>query len=412
MKDKKTMIIVIIALIVSIIGIGIAFAAFSQTLTINGNASVEASNWEIVFEGMTNASSLDNPTVVGTAEEVTHPSIKNNATEISNYEVLLKTPGDSITYNFKVHNKGSYAANLASLTISGVNRPASPVTGSALVTDSSVATQNANTLNVIEYKFYYTDNNQLVGQDAKDCLEPGESENVSLRITFASSSATDTSILPSTDLVLDNLGVTAIYNQSNNGECSFEPYEPVTDSPFANIDGAYYTYEGKSFIGTGVSNIIITENIISQSAYSSNRSTECSDGEPTRGEYNEECPEGTTYIFPDYLARSVASNYCSNCRLMKETEAVAWDPTAQDDYNPIGYGQSTKRDGKYNGNSSMWWLDDATGIWTVRMVAPGGSIAHTGINTPIVGIRPVADISSTATMTGSGTSTSPYVITQ
>ena len=403
MKDKKTMIIVIIALIVSVIGIGIAFAAFSQTLTINGNASVEASNWEIVFEGMTNASSLDNPTVVGTAEEVTHPSIKNNATEISNYEVLLKTPGDSITYNFKVHNKGSYAANLASLTISGVNRPASPVTGSALVTDSSVATQNANTLNVIEYKFYYTDNNKLVGQDPKDCLEPGESENVSLRITFASSSATDTSILPSTDLVLDNLGVTAIYNQSNNGECSFEPYEPVTDSAFANIDGAYYTYEGKSFIGTGVDNLIISENIPSLAKYASATATECSDGSAP---VNDQCPEGTTPVFNDHPAVDAAAAYCDGCRLMTHAEANSWgchDFDLDNDY--------PKCIAKYNGSAASWWLADADNIdfaWDVYIY---GSIFGDEVTTS-VGVRPAVSISSSATMTGSGTSTSPYVITQ
>ena len=60
--------------------------------------------------------------------------------------------------------------------------------GRFLVTD--------NTLNVIEYKLYYTDNNNLVGQDeGKDCLEPGEIENVSLRIVFASTAATAWSLV-------------------------------------------------------------------------------------------------------------------------------------------------------------------------------------------------------------------------
>ena len=400
MKDKKTMIIVIIALIVSVIGLGIAFAAFSQTLTINGNASVEATNWEIVFEGMTNAGTLDNPTVVGTAEEVTHPSIKNNSTEISNYEVILKSPGDSITYNFKVHNKGSYAANLASLTISGVNRPANPVTGSALVTDSSVATQNANTLNVIEYKFYYTDNNQLVGQDAKDCLEPGESENVSLRITFASSSATDTSILPSSDLILDNLGVTAIYNQSNNGECSLEPGSPVTDVPFSNQDGLYYTYEGISFIGTGVDNVIISENIPSVAKWSSAYATECSDGSaPT----NNQCPEGTTPVFNDHPAADAAEAYCTGCRLMTRAEANSW---CGPDYTP-----NSKCEAEYDGFIISWWLADVYNTYKAWDVYNNGSIRNINAATSMIGVRPVVSISSTATMTGSGTQAQPYVIT-
>ena len=400
MKDRKIMIIVIITLIVSVIGLGIAFATFSQTLTINGNASVEASNWEIVFEGMTNASSLDNPTVVGTAEEVTHPSIKNNSTEISTYEVLLKTPGDSITYNFKVHNKGSYAANLASLTISGVNRPASPVTGSALVTDSSIAAANASTLAVIEYKFYYTDKNALVGQDAKDCLEPGESENVSLRIVYSTTEATDPSILPASNLVLDNLGISATYNQTGNRSCAVEPSPTPTGNAFVNTDGAYYTYEGKSFIGTGVDNLIISETIPSLAKYASAAATECSDGStPTKYQ----CPAGTTPVFNDHPAADAANAYCTGCRLMTHAEANSWcgpDSTS-----------NSKCVAKYNGSALGWWLADARNTINVWEVSNNGNFTS-GTATSRFGVRPVISISSTATMTGSGTQGQPYVITQ
>ena len=118
MKDRKLTIAIIAVLMISLVGIGIAFAAFSQTLTINGSAEVEASKWQVVFEGVTNASTIDAPTTSGTATEITRPTIKNNDTEISTYSVSLKTPGDSITYNFKIHNKGDFAANLSSLTIS------------------------------------------------------------------------------------------------------------------------------------------------------------------------------------------------------------------------------------------------------------------------------------------------------
>ena len=71
-------------------------------------------------------------------------------------------------------------------------------------------------------------------------------------------------MLPSEDLLLDNLGVVVNYSQAGNGSCLIEAAgETVADRPFQNIDGAYYTYEGKSFIGTGVNNVIITENIVS-----------------------------------------------------------------------------------------------------------------------------------------------------
>ena len=406
MKDRKTMIVIIIALIISIIGLGIAFAAFSQTLTINGNATVEATNWEVVFEGMTSASTIDIPTTTGTAQEITRPTIKNNATEISTYSVSLQTPGDSVTYNFKVHNKGSFAANLGTLTISGVNKPLSPISGANLVTDSSIATANANTLAVIEYKFYYTENNQLVGHDAIDCLEPGESENLSLRITFASSSATDTSILPSSDLVLDNLGITAVYNQSNTGACALEPGSPVVDVPFSNQDGLYYSYEGKSFLGTGVDNVLISENIISKAKWSNAASTQCSDGSAPS---SNRCPTGTTPVFASSPAQDASAAYCTNCRLMTRAEACVWaGASATCSGNPP---YKNKVIAKYNGSAADWWLADPTNAGYAWGIDNIGYYYNGYTVTSNLGVRPAISIPSGATITGSGTQSQPYVIT-
>ena len=391
-KDKRLTILIILIVTLSLVGIGIAFAAFSQTLTINGSGTVEASSWQVVFEGMTNVNTIDVPTTTGTASEVTHPTIKNNSTEISTYSVSLKTPGDSITYNFKIHNKGSYAANLASLTISGVNRPSSPVTGSSLVTDSTIATQNTKTLSKVEYKFYYTIDNTLVGQNpARDCLEAGESANVSLRITFSTESETDTEVLPSTNLVLDNLGISSTYTQTTNDTCPLEPgYE--YSGPFENIDLAYYTYEGKSFIGTGVNNVILSETIISLAKYASEYGTD--NGEETNPRYS----------FSDSPAADVAEAYCTGCRLMEYSEVLSWGcPTrsATGINKCIGY---------YKGSAYSWWLKNPINAEQARDIYKDGFL-NSGYVIYSYGVRPAVDIPSTATMTGSGTQLDPYVIT-
>lgn len=218
MKNSKFLVPVIIVLAVAIISLGIAFAAFSTTLNINGSATVESSTWEIVYEGKTDVNSIltngKETVLTGSASEVTHPTIKNNATEVSTYSVVLRTPGDSVTYNFKVHNKGDYNANISSLTIAGVSNPNSSVSGSNLVKNQTMASQNASTLNKVTYTFYYTDDNTLVGQNpSRDCLEADESENISLRIAYSTTSETDVSVLPEQDIVIDNLGITTIYTQ-------------------------------------------------------------------------------------------------------------------------------------------------------------------------------------------------------
>ena len=385
MSNRKTSIIIVIVLVLAIVSLGVAFAAFSTTLNINGSAAVESSSWNIVFEGITNENTLDAPQLTGSATVLTSPIIKNNATEISSYEVSLMTPGDSVTYNFRIHNKGDYAASVSSITInSGVN----------LTTNTSKRTSEANTLNAMEYKLYYTDNNELVGQSTKDCLEPGEYENVTLKIVFSSTDATNTNVLPSEDLLLDNLGIVVNYIQSGNGSCLIDATgEAVTDKSFQNLVGAYYTYEGKSFVGTGVNNVIISETIPSKAAYASATGTDNGAGANPR------------YTFASTPAADTAANYCTGCRLMTKDEAIAWDSAA-------GTGTSTKRIGKYNGVDTYWWLADAYNTSYAWRVNDDGSIFYYYYVTYSgCGVRPAVSIPSGSTITGSGTQGSPYVIT-
>ena len=206
--NKNVKVPIIAVLVIAIISIGIAFAAFSRNLTINGNGTIESSKWEIVFEGLDSEHPdvLGSPTIpTGTTGAVTTaPTIKNNSTEISNYAVTLRSPGDSITYNFKIHNKGDYAASVSSVVMNS---------GSALSTSQIKEA----TINSIEYKLYYTESNNDVGQDTeKDCLAPGEEELVSLRIVFSSSDETDPNVLPDADVVLDRLGITVNYTQEDS----------------------------------------------------------------------------------------------------------------------------------------------------------------------------------------------------
>ena len=75
-KNKDWKLAMIALLIVSSVAITIGYASFSQILTINGEATVEKSTWKIGFENLSSA------ILVGTAEEVTHPSISSGGTDI------------------------------------------------------------------------------------------------------------------------------------------------------------------------------------------------------------------------------------------------------------------------------------------------------------------------------------------
>lgn len=75
-KNKDWKLAMIALLIVSSVAITIGYASFSQILTINGEATVEKSTQKIGFENLSSA------ILVGTAEEVTHPSISSGGTDI------------------------------------------------------------------------------------------------------------------------------------------------------------------------------------------------------------------------------------------------------------------------------------------------------------------------------------------
>ena len=49
-KQRKIKVMSVVALIVAVLGLTVAFAALSQTLTINGTANVDAASWDIHFE--------------------------------------------------------------------------------------------------------------------------------------------------------------------------------------------------------------------------------------------------------------------------------------------------------------------------------------------------------------------------
>ena len=104
-RRRGTTIGLVAALIIAVVSLGVAFAAFSSTLTINGNATVTAASWDIHFEN------LSQPTTTGTASVATPGSL--TTTSFSGLVVNFKSPGDSITYTWHVVNKGTFNASLA-----------------------------------------------------------------------------------------------------------------------------------------------------------------------------------------------------------------------------------------------------------------------------------------------------------
>lgn len=193
-KDRKTRIIAVVAVVLAIAGLSLGFAAYSQTLTINGSGEVKASSWQVRFENLSSVNKT------GTANEVTAPTINTNDTNIGEYDVTFQTPGDSISYTFDIANNGTFDAEISSISI-----PTPECTGNG----DNATTDAANVCANLEYKLTYTDGGAPVSQN--DTLNHGEKKNVTLTLTYKDTITAEQ--LPTDDVNIDNLSISIIYSQ-------------------------------------------------------------------------------------------------------------------------------------------------------------------------------------------------------
>lgn len=206
MNKKRTIITVaLIALITSIVGGLVVFAALSETLTIQGAAEFQPETWAVRFQ----ANSLVHPTLAnggltGGASVETAPTLSN--TVIQNFNVVLTQPGDSIRYTFFIENTGTLDAILSTFN---AGAPVCTGTGLTAVADAAIVCGPN-----LTYVFRYIGgdlavngltNGQLV--NTGNLLLANTSVEVELVLTY-SSAATQ---LPENPVNISGLGKTLIY---------------------------------------------------------------------------------------------------------------------------------------------------------------------------------------------------------
>ena len=195
MGNNKTKYITLgIALVAFLLCGTIVFASFTQQLDIQGKATVKKSSWSIKFANL-------QPVVkTGTATEVTEPTINTNDTKISEYDVTLTTPGDSVSYSFDVVNAGTFNAKISSITI-----PTPSCEGNG----TNAATDATNVCDNLTYTLTYADGSPI---RVDDTLDAGETK--SLKLTLLYSSNVSAEQLPTDDVAVSNLAISIIYSQA------------------------------------------------------------------------------------------------------------------------------------------------------------------------------------------------------
>ena len=192
MKNNRKVLygLVALALLLSVVGISIGFAAMSQELDINGVAEVAPATWKIKFKD------LSAPTITGDAVVTTAPTITSD-THIGNYDIQLTKPGDSVVYTFKVANEGTIDAELGTYTKAA---PTFTGTGATKTTDETTVSSN------LVYTLTYADGTAI---QTNDTLLKNTEKTLKLTVAYDENATT----LPTNPVEITGMDVTFIYEQ-------------------------------------------------------------------------------------------------------------------------------------------------------------------------------------------------------
>ena len=210
-KTRKIKLISLCALLVAVLGLIVAFAALSQTLTINGSAAVDAASWDIHFE-----KTSGKETEVKGAATFTEPTL--SGTTIENFSATLTKPGDSVTYYFDIVNNGTVDAVVSSydfpLAISECIR--NKDTYSYCMNFDINLNNKVDTTDVALYSRMFTSGLKYVDTDksiaAEDVIKAGETKHMKLFFEYKDT-ATE---LPKNNLTLTSKNpITITYEQKD-----------------------------------------------------------------------------------------------------------------------------------------------------------------------------------------------------
>ncbi len=217
-KERKIKVLSLVALIVAVLGLTVAFAALSQTLTINGTASVNAAEWDIHFENVVTNSM--NGAVINSEPVV-------NGTSITGLNATLTKPNDQAEIIFDIVNKGTINAKISSIEMSKLCTINSPVESCDWDNDGMVTQEDVNKVNdnlSFIMAYYDNDNNTL---KINDTLNAGETKNIILAVSYAKyteingnynsneESLKEATELPKRNLTFNDLSVKINYVQAD-----------------------------------------------------------------------------------------------------------------------------------------------------------------------------------------------------
>lgn len=207
-RNQRFMILVALLAVALVGAIGVAVAAFTQDLKVQGTATVKGTSWNIHFDNLKTAQINS---TLNTVKENTAPAIDTTNTIISTYDVIMKSDGDAITYAFDVKNDGDIDAKITGVVM---NNGSSLTCNSTGGTAAEQTTRNSNTCANLEYTLTYADGSAVA---LGDKLAAGASKTMKLKLEYKAKGASGTGAeyYPDDDVKVSDLGVTITYGQDS-----------------------------------------------------------------------------------------------------------------------------------------------------------------------------------------------------
>lgn len=200
---EKTKNVLLGVLIVGLVSMTVAYAALTQTLNINGSATVQnlSKSWRVRFNTAdSNEIAKEQYALVENNLTSLSSVIDNDSTLIVLPRVTLKAPGDKVTFRWVVENTGDINA-----IVTGVN----PISkGTATYASDETLADRAAFENDIRVTFTY-DNDTAIAKGDK--LANHDSKVVKAVVEFVKTDATQT--LPSKDVTFDGITAAITYGQ-------------------------------------------------------------------------------------------------------------------------------------------------------------------------------------------------------
>ena len=199
-KSKNYVVFGVLALVVSLVAVSLAYAGFTATLNINGTANVKSAKWHVYFSNVSNA------TNGATSRFTAQPTISGET--LITWGAELATPGESVSFDFTTTNDGNFDAKLHTITIG------TPTCSTSGFNESgAAATFDCGTAMELKVRDLTNNNDVTATTTGTYLLQANNANPTTYRVTLTYRDLDHNTITPGSDVTVTGLNIQYQYSQ-------------------------------------------------------------------------------------------------------------------------------------------------------------------------------------------------------